>query len=114
MTDYGGANSAGYATPPTSAPGPFDQDYDPSSSPTFSLITPTPLASGVTGAFPFPPEYPPPQVWPTGPPLQPLDYGKLVTPGDVHLELERTIGELGRWLGVVDSGLARILKGTAS
>ncbi|KAK4704193.1 hypothetical protein P7C70_g2012, partial [Phenoliferia sp. Uapishka_3] len=128
-TDYsnGLSSSAGplsYVTPPTSAPGPFDQDYDTSSeSPTFSISTPTPHANvnhntsiSTVESFPFPPETPTPptiQPWPTGPILQPLDYGKLVTPGDVHLELERTLGELGLWLGVVDSGLGRILKGTA-
>lgn len=52
--------------------------------------------------------------WPSGPPLRPLDYGKLVTPGDVHAELERTLESLGRWLEVVDGGLERILDSTAS
>lgn len=47
--------------------------------------------------------------WPTGPPLRPLDYGKLGTAGSVQDELERTIEELGVWLGVVDEGLGRIL-----
>ncbi|KAL8280939.1 hypothetical protein RQP46_006618 [Phenoliferia psychrophenolica] len=115
MTEY--SNGAGYATPPTSAPGPFDQDFDPSDSPTFSLITPTPVSHPPPNAFPFPAESraPPqqPLPWPTGPPLRPLDYGKLVTPSDVHSELEKTIAELGKWLEVVDGGLARILKGTA-
>lgn len=52
--------------------------------------------------------------WPVGPELQVLDYGKLKTAGDVHDELERTLGELGKWLEVVDGGLERILRGTQS
>lgn len=50
-----------------------------------------------------------PKAWPTGPTLRPLDYGKLMTAASVQDELERTIEELGLWLGVVDDGLGRIL-----
>lgn len=49
-------------------------------------------------------------VWPTGPPLRPLDYAKLSTAEQVHDELEKTIKELGQWLWVVDDGLSRILQ----
>lgn len=52
----------------------------------------------------------PPKAWPTGPALRPLDYARLTTQETVHDELERTIDELGQWLGVVDEGLSRILQ----
>lgn len=88
---------------------------------------PTPLAhnpilsASHNGGFPFPPlnnnnsnaiEVPPPPPvlpWPSGPPMRSLDYATLVTPGDVHKELEKTIGELGEWLKVVDLGFQRLL-----
>lgn len=47
-----------------------------------------------------------------GPPLRALDYAKLMTTADVEMELETTLGELGRWLEMVDGGLERILGGT--
>ena len=46
---------------------------------------------------------------PSGAPrLRPLDLNSLVERDDVHLELERTVEDLGVWLDVVGSGLARI------
>lgn len=106
-----GSGTFSYATPPASAPAPLDR----SASPTFSL---TAAAPSPVDAFPFPTPTPTPtrgtdKQWPTGPELRPLDYAKLVTPADVHGELERAIKELGVWLEVVDGGLGRILSGTA-
>lgn len=43
------------------------------------------------------------------PPPRPLDYAKLVTAADVHLELERTATDLGRWLDLIDVGLGSML-----
>lgn len=53
-------------------------------------------------------------LWPVGPELRALDYGKLRTKEEVHDELERTLGELGKWLSVVDDGLSRILDGKSN
>lgn len=47
--------------------------------------------------------------WLIGPPIRALEYGKLITEKEVHAELERTILELGSWLGVVEQGLERIV-----
>jgi hypothetical protein len=47
--------------------------------------------------------------WPEGPKVRPLDYGSLATAADVHAELEKTVGELGRWLEVVHEGLSMAL-----
>jgi hypothetical protein len=47
--------------------------------------------------------------WTAGPPIRSLDYGNLKTTQDVHEELERTIEELGKWLGVVERGLDKIV-----
>ncbi|KAI5479509.1 protein-serine/threonine kinase [Pseudohyphozyma bogoriensis] len=127
-----GLNGNGLPTPtPTNGtPSPFftptsasfsQSTFDPETSPT-STPTPQPSSQGAD-AFPFPPVnpsiglpssamFPPPLPWPTGPPMRPLDYGKLTTAADVHSELESTIGELGKWLEVVDTGLGRILAGS--
>lgn len=43
------------------------------------------------------------------PPSRPLDYSRLTTAADVHLELERTATDLGRWLDLIDVGLGNLL-----
>ncbi|UZJ54454.1 hypothetical protein CBS101457_003774 [Exobasidium rhododendri] len=43
------------------------------------------------------------------PPLRALDFNTLVERKNVHLELERTVEDLGLWLDVVGSGLARMV-----
>lgn len=71
--------------------------------------------AGSAPDYPFPSVASPgriPIVWPEGPDLRPLDYGKLITDSDVHEDLALTIVELGKWLQVVDFGLEKILNGT--
>jgi hypothetical protein len=106
-SSFGGYDSSPASTPlATTANGRYAS--------AFNLATP--VASAVGGSFPFPveasPPTPPPE-WPSGPPIRPLDYARLVTAADVHIELEQTIGELGEWLKVVEVGLGMILQETA-
>ncbi|CAE6485335.1 unnamed protein product [Rhizoctonia solani] len=49
------------------------------------------------------------QLHPDNPDLPPLDLGTLVSAGDVHAELARTVDGLMAWLGVVDAGLGEVL-----
>lgn len=51
--------------------------------------------------------------WPLGPPVRPLEYSNLFSRHAVEAELEHTLADLGKWLDVVDDGLARILSGTS-
>lgn len=109
--------------------------YDSQSGPSSAFDFPTPIASiqpsslsasVYNNGFPFPPlssstntmldsplppppSSPPLSAWPTGPPMKSLDYANLVSASDVHSELEKTIGELGEWLKVVDLGFERLL-----
>ena len=48
-----------------------------------------------------------------GPPIRPLDYSLMMS-SDLHIELTRTVDDLGQWLGLVESGLARLLQAVAS
>lgn len=45
-----------------------------------------------------------------GPPIRPLDLGRLSASQDVYSELEQTVDEMRRWLGVVEMGLEDMLK----
>jgi protein-serine/threonine kinase len=75
--------------------------------PSQSLPLPSPSSVGQVNVQPPSPSFR------MGPPIRPLDLGKLSASQDVYSELEQTVDEMRRWLGVVEMGLEDMLRLTS-
>lgn len=47
----------------------------------------------------------------SGPPIRPLDYGAIISSGDLLAQLTHTVEDLAQWLAIVEGGLGAVLEG---